>query len=446
MDSIRIGRIRVDKNGINADITVEGKVREVFYGKSRTAFSYSVNVDLTGLPDSLAAVPVIGFMLPIAWIYDAEIHVASLDRDFYDSIPDFKRGYIRMYPEIDFRGGVSVDRIEVNETPKAGALCLFSGGVDATCTALDHAGEKPVLLTIRSAELRLAGEETWRVVTRRNAEFARILGSRFIAVESNFRSILNSGVLNTRTLKYGDTWWHGFQHGLAILTLTAPVTWQCGIATVYIASSFSAGARGRITCASDPSIDNFVRFGGTRVVHDGYSLTRMDKLRDIANWCRSSGKRVYLRACSKTNDGRNCCHCEKCWRTMLGLYAVGEDPTQYGFEYADFGAQMREIHRGASGLLEHFNTRYIPIIKALRANYTEETVSEDLRWLWNIDIAEDSELFDWINELCIARRNEENEKKLILQRQPRRRLAAFWRRNKRRIRTMMKRLARRSPL
>lgn len=441
MDSIRIVRVRVDKNGITADIAVEGKVKEAFNGKSRATFTYGVNVDLTGLPEGIASVPVLGFLLPIAWVYDAAIHVGTLDREFYESIPDFKRGYINMYPEIDFRGGVTADRLEANEAPKSGALCLFSGGVDATCTALAHADENPVLLTIRSAELRLAKDETWRTVTERNAAFAETLDSRFVAVESNFRAILNPCVLNQRVLKYGDTWWHGFQHGLAILTLAAPVAWQYGIATVYIASSFSAGTRGRITCASDPSIDNFVRYGGTRVVHDGYALTRMDKLRDIAKWCRSSGRRVYLRACSKTGDGNNCCHCEKCWRTLLGLYAVGEDPRQYGFEYEDFAEQAREIHRGASGLLEHFNTRYIPIISAMREHYTEETISDELRWLWNINIPENSEFFDWVNELCAARRNEENEKKLILQRQPHRRVIAFLRRVKRRIKAAMGRAA-----
>ena len=437
MDSIRIGQIRVEKNGIRADIMIHGKVREAFYDKKRTVFSYDVNVDLTGLPESMAAVPVLGFILPIAWIYDAVIEVESLDRDFYESIPSFKKGYIDMYPEIDFRGEVKARHIVANEGRKTGALCLFSGGVDATCTALAHVDEKPALLTIRSAELRLAKEQTWRVVTERNAAFAQTLGSRFVAVESNFRAILNGGVLNRRVLQYGDTWWHGFQHGLAILTLTAPVTWQCGIATVYIASSFSAGTQGRITCASDPTIDNYVRFGGTRVVHDGYSLTRMDKLQSIAKWRRSSGAKVYLRACSKTSDGNNCCHCEKCWRTLLGLYAVGEDPAQYGFAYEDLGEKFREIHNGAGALLEHFNTRYIPIVKAMREHYTGEMVHEDLRWLWNINIPENSEFFDWVNALCTANRNAENEMKLIRQRLPGRRILAFCRRGKRWLRTRL---------
>ena len=35
-----------------------------------------------------------------------------------------------------------------------------------------------------------------------------------------------------------------------------------------------------------------------------------------------------------SQEGDNCCMCEKCYRTMAGLWAEGENPENYGFSRA----------------------------------------------------------------------------------------------------------------
>lgn len=56
-----------------------------------------------------------------------------------------------------------------------------------------------------------------------------------------------------------------------------------------------------------------------RVYSEGEGMNRMEKLQDIVKYTPSY---KYLNVCLK--DGDNCGTCEKCVRTILGLYAIGK--------------------------------------------------------------------------------------------------------------------------
>lgn len=63
---------------------------------------------------SVAIVPLLANILPIAWVYDAEVIVPSCDLNFYRNINMIKNGYVEMYPIIEFKGRINVDNIEEN--------------------------------------------------------------------------------------------------------------------------------------------------------------------------------------------------------------------------------------------------------------------------------------------------------------------------------------------
>lgn len=88
-----------------------------------------------------------------------------------------------------------------------------------------------------------------------------------------------------------------------------------------------------ITCASDPTIDNTLRFANTRIIHDQYNLSRQEKVDKIVQYAEKNQQYPFLRVCWKEEGGKNCCHCEKCYRTILGIIAAGGDPNQFGFTY-----------------------------------------------------------------------------------------------------------------
>lgn len=120
------------------------------------------------------------------------------------------------------------------------------------------------------------------------------------------------------------------KHGIALLGHVAPYAYLHNLSIVYIASS-NCAADGKIRCASNPLIDNHVCFGRCKVVHDGFEYNRQDKLHNIVKFCRVTGHTIPLHVCWQSQSGGNCGHCEKCYRTIAGLLAEGENPEKYGF-------------------------------------------------------------------------------------------------------------------
>ena len=406
MSVMSIRNVEVDGQSIICKLFVEGEAVKAFR-KKKIRFYYDTNISLEGLPASIAVVPLLAQLLPIAWVLDATINVPECDEDFLNSIPEFQQGYKTMHPNLSYKGALNVERVQKNEKALEGAMCLFSCGLDAHDTALRHADEKPLLLIVRGSDVSLVNDDGWNKIVERVDSMAETLGVARVSVKSNFRHMLDYTYLDAQILSENDTWWHSMQYGIGLLSLAAPIAWQKGLSTVYIASSFTEGSQGTYKCASDPTIDNHLRFCGVQPVHDGYECSRLDKLRNVASWCRENNKHVYLRVCARRPvTGSNCCRCEKCWRTMFGLYAIGENPADYGFDALDFATAINKAHNSAHRFLRNMPTRYGPIIQAMRETYTPETVRADLRWLYDLEIDPNSEIFKWINARLFRHRNQ----------------------------------------
>ncbi len=149
---IRIKEVIVEENLIECIMHFEGVVREAF---KSDRFIYECSQTLTGVPVSIAVIPCLTNILPIAWVYDADIYVEQCDRDFCLSIPEFKKGYSVMYPMIDFKGKLIADALIENRKDLSGASVFFSGGVDSFDTIIRHSDENPLLLTVWGADIAL---------------------------------------------------------------------------------------------------------------------------------------------------------------------------------------------------------------------------------------------------------------------------------------------------
>jgi hypothetical protein len=375
----------INGNRITATYSVEGEWEEIFHRKEQLFVEYSI--DVSAVPTSIAIIPFLANVLPIAWVCDAEIVVPSLDKDFYESIPEFKKGYIEMFPAIEFKGSVTVKDLVSNVIKnQEGALAFFSGGVDAFNTLTNHIDEKPALFTLWGADVKLEDEAGWSVVESHISETAKEFELDYYTVKSSFRRFFNEWKMTCKVEKSGDNWWHGFQHGLGIISHAAPVMYVLKKNTIYFASSFTAADKGKVTCASDPTIDNYIRFCGSHVIHDGYEFNRQGKIHNITQYAEKSGRRIPLRVCWESSGGSNCCKCEKCWRTMMGIYAEGFNPKDFGFEYDDFKSIANYFRVNKDKMRKNRNSRYGPILKKLRENYTADTVDKSLRWLYKTDI------------------------------------------------------------
>ena len=350
-------------------------------------YEISYPFDVESIPESIRIIPFLSQVLPVSWIWDAEIRVAACDRDFYDCLEKVKDGYKKMYPMYSFDGKLTVDSIEEHRKPEEGqkALVCFSGGVDATSTTLSHLAEEPLLVSLWGADVPWDDTEGWKPVEATIRKNAETLGLDQMTVQTSFRKLLREGVLNKCVLASGDNWYHGFQHGIGILGHMAPVAWHEGIGTVYIASSNIEGTV--YTCASDPSIDNFVRFCGAKVVHDGYEMDRQEKIQRITDFSRKNGLQIPLHVCWEKRGGENCCHCEKCWRTILGFFAAGEDPKQYGFPlFAGFDSLSDDLEQDYHRFRTLTVANYQPLQKKLQEKAAEGDLPQKLSWLVQADL------------------------------------------------------------
>lgn len=366
---------------------LSGEWRSCFMPGSVFEITYPFSVE--DVPESIRIIPFLAQVLPASWVCDAEIHVPECDADFFNCLESVKTGYRNMYPMLSFGGKLTADRLVSNTSPEPNGrpLACFSGGVDATSTVLTHLTEKPLLVSLWGSDVPWKDEEGWQPVEELTRHNAQELGLDAVTIRTSFRDLLSQKNLGNRVKSSGDNWWHGFQHGLGILGHLAPVAWKTGADTVYIASSYVAGDA--VTCASDPTIDNHVRFCGARAVHDGYELCRQQKVRKIVTWTSESGKPVPLHVCWEKRGGDNCCHCEKCWRTMLALYAEGADPRDFGFSlFNGFGCLSEDLEADYRRFTPRLEANYRPIQECLRNRMEENTLPQDLSWLYHANLSE----------------------------------------------------------
>lgn len=380
-----------EKNVIKYSYKVEGDWSRIF---TDDKFEIQYSHSLAKCSQGVENIPFVCNILPIAWLYDAEIVLNALDEDFYRCIPDLRNGYVNMYPMLHFaKDVVKVKKLipaeQSSEEKRVG--CLFSGGVDAFSTMIAHYEEKPILFTLWGSDVDVSNEKGWEMVDKHIREVSQIYGLEYVYIQSSFRKMIDEMILNLEIGKIArDDWWHGFQHGIAILSHIAPLTGVFGLDKLYIASSFTKEDQG-VTCASDPTIDNYMRFNGCKVIHDGYENNRQMKIHSICQFHKRTGMPVEVRVCYETDQGNNCCHCEKCTRTMLGIMAEGEDPRNYGFFCSN--EELKEMEKNFENIAygQAFPNRiwrqktYEQIQRAFKRNHTKETVPEGLRWFWDYD-------------------------------------------------------------
>lgn len=345
-------------------------------------------LNLEKVPQAVLAVPFVCDLLPVIWLTDAELVVPELDRDFYESIPEFKKGYVDMHRDAEFLGKLTVVKSTLNRPARTGrSAAFFSGGVDAWCTLTRHIEEKPDLIAIWGADITPDNRKGWETLHKSLAKSAGNLHLPLITIHSTFRRFLQEGRLQTTFFPVlHDGWWHAVQHGIGLIGHAVPCNYLRGVSTQYIAASFSP-EDGLVSCASWPTIDNFVKYCGCRTIHDGF-ITRQEKVHQIVHYKQKENANIHLHVCWKTPGGKNCGRCEKCLRTMMALLIEGADPREYGFDsLPDFSYVKRFVREEFP-----FDEILIPLWKqlqvAMKKNDTmlrSKPYYNDIKWIETFD-------------------------------------------------------------
>lgn len=381
-------------------------------------YQIEYNTSIEHVPPSLLAVPFVGNMLGFALIFDAEILVPELDADFYRGIPDIVVGFAKMYAGKPLGGSVQASAIVQNASPRGtagGSLLFYGGGVDSAYSLIQHhQAENVTLFHIWGADTPLDNAIAWEnayAITRRICEQFEIFNH---TARANLHLFFKEGLVDGYALPiYRDNYWHGFQHSVGMLTIAAPLVWLFGYNQCLFASTYSAKDKpGEYICASDPAIDNFVRFSGCQVRHDGYDQTRQDKIHQICLYAKEHGS-IPLRVCFSSRDGKNCNACEKCTRTAFAFFAEGMDCNRFGMNY-DIESLTAKFHSAAAEYLSELQvSHYRYMQQAFQRNFKRENVPKGLLGFYDLPYEEYTailsgsihikrrynELKDWTNQL-----------------------------------------------
>lgn len=384
MNIIKVCPPVISGSSISVEFSVSEDLARYF---QKDTFRCEYNTGLENLPASIAVIPFLCNVLPIAWLTDAVIEIDSLDYDFYNSIDLIRNGYKDMYPMLSFGGRVKVNDIVRNTAEKRDAgncAAFFSGGVDAFATLFSHLDERPSLITLWGADIKLDDTAGWNIVRSHVTATAEKYGLDCLLVKSNFREFIDYGELQKLIDGTNESWWHGFQHGIGIIGHGAPVAYALDLNRIYIASSFTIADKGRVTCASDPTIDNYVHYCGCRTIHDGYEMNRQQKVDLICDTSDKLDSCPTLRVCWISSGGKNCCECEKCFRTAFSIIAAGHNPADYGLDIS-----KRQYKKSRRAILMVYALNRRSIWKEIQSRIKElpaDSIPGGARWIRNCDL------------------------------------------------------------
>ncbi|WP_290818518.1 hypothetical protein [Halovivax sp.] len=338
MSSIAIESLDVEADTLRCTVRASGDCERFLSGEPfRTSYGRSIE----SVPEGVLAVPVLAQICPVAWACGADVYVPEVDAAFARALEDAKAALLGMH---DFMvgGRLHAERRVDYDSPKSGASgLLFTGGVDSTASYVRHREEEPILVSVRGWTVtpEERDDEKWAALCDRVSEFAseRGLGTAF--VESNMLRFLDHPMLLAHYKRHVDgAWYSSVGHGLGLTGLCAPLAYAAGMDDLYVAATHWEGID--LAWGSRPDVDDHVRWSGTQCHHDGYGLTRQERLDLIADYVRSECAGLRLQTCNDRMDG-NCGRCEKCYRTAVGLRLSGLDPNEHGYRFVD--EDYREI-------------------------------------------------------------------------------------------------------
>ena len=305
MDKIIVNKVKIDHNKISVDYSVSNTLSKYFNLEEEFFVEFEENIE--DVPKGIAVIPFVVNILPIIWLTDSILELRELDEAFYYSINEFKKGYIDMYENVNFKGKVIVkELVDCSYNPTEKCATFFSGGLDSYSTLVNHLDDKPDLVSLWGSDVTFEDEEGWQKVKKNIIEVGEKYNLKPVFIKSSFRRFIDEGMLTQDFIQIlNDNWWHGVQHGIGLIGHIAPYAWKYQLSTQYIASSFSSKS-GKVTCASYPTIDNYIKFGSCNIVHDQFEFDRQDKIEYIVKYCKEKRDKRNYRVTYRMRRRRGC--------------------------------------------------------------------------------------------------------------------------------------------
>lgn len=379
MSSITLNKIIKEKNKIIYEYSVSDDLKRYFNSND---YFIEYPFDIENIPDSILSIPFVSNLITFSWLFDVELNVSELDKDFFECLPTIEENFRIMHKDAKLTGKLIVKNLKSNILELKNSASFFSGGIDATSTLISNVDTVSKLINIQGSDIDVYNYTVSNKVKKSLKKIADSFRKDIIFIKSSFRKIYKYKNIDKEVNIYlHDNYWHALQHGLSIICHGAIVAYYYKLSTLFIASSYSVDNPAK-SCASDPSIDNNVTFFGTKIIHDGYDMNRGAKIDNIGNYINTINQTLNLRVCFEENRDTNCCCCEKCYRTIAEIESRGFDYRKFGFNISKeklsknlkFDLKNRIVFGNALSLW-----------KKIQQNMIDNNYNGELEWIKNFD-------------------------------------------------------------
>ncbi|NGU66468.1 hypothetical protein [Clostridium perfringens] len=338
MGKIIVNDLSIQKNKIICKLEVSNELNKIFREKE---FWIEYFEDISNIGYDIAIIPLLANIAPIAWFTNSDIIIKSIDANFYDSLNELKSVFSEMY-NTSFNSNIFLEKQVLNNYDGIYDATFFSGGIDSISTFISKKESIKYLVTLWGADIDISDIIGWEKASFELESFAEKNNLKNIFFKSNLRKFINEAELNNK-FKYliKNGWWPNVQHSLGMAGLLAPISYKYNIRYLFVPSSYTKDFNK--PWGSDPRIDNKIKFCGLHCYHEGYELSRQNKIKNISKYINENDKNLFIRVCWEKDGGGNCCLCEKCCRTIVGLALEdinyknnGFDTSKNFFKYVKF--------------------------------------------------------------------------------------------------------------
>ncbi|WP_179228541.1 hypothetical protein [Leptolyngbya ohadii] len=242
---------------------------------------------------------------------DRNIHVkGKVSHQLLSNLIEYQAAWNKWLPGTYRCVEITVDEIKEDEVAVPGAVCAFSGGVDATFSVWRHSQKRwsyrsqdiQLCSLVHGFDIPLSDEATFRDVKKKAGKTLQDIQLGLVPIRTNYRSVINVN------------WEHIFS-----CALTATLSNFKNVAGTCIIGSSEPYNSLVIPWGSSPITDHLLSSGTFKVIHDGASHSRTEKVKEITDW--EVGVQ-NLRVCWEGGKDSNCGKCEKCLRTKLNFLAT----------------------------------------------------------------------------------------------------------------------------
>ncbi|WP_435950485.1 hypothetical protein [Psychrobacter sp. DM8] len=242
---------------------------------------------------------------------DIVVH-GSLSLELLSNITELKHIWNKWLPKQYHLIDIKADSIRENEAVIEGAVCAFSGGVDAQFTAYRHAkglagySTRKLLagVFIQGFDIPLNDKQGFDSAAKIASTVLKDLNIALLLVKTNIRELW-------------DINWEDY-HAAAIASVLCGLKKYAGTGLIGSGDSYDVLLS---PWGSHPMTDPLLSSGSFRIIHDGAGFNRLQKLEVLTKWQIGLEN---LRVCwAGGKHDSNCGRCEKCVRTRMNLLLVG---------------------------------------------------------------------------------------------------------------------------